>query len=430
MEQVINKTYVEAFSTKARYIILMGGRGAGRSTFASQYALARLLDTGYFRCAIMRYILGDVRNSIYQEILDRIDEKDVRFATHINDSMMTIDYLANAINAHGFKKVSGEQKSKMKSLANYNCVIVEEADEVSESDFMQLDDTLRTVKGDITVILLLNPPPKSHWIIKRWFDLKKSALGEFYVPTLKPNNPDVLFINSTYRSNVQNISEQTIANYERYAITKPDHYFNMIKGLVPETVKGRIYTNWDVIDEIPHQARLERHGLDFGFTNDPAAIVDVYWYNGGYIVDERAYATGLHNKDLATIIENLKPAITVADSSEPKSIEEMQDLGITIIPATKGAGSVSQGIDYVQSQQISVTRRSKNIIREYENYAWLLDKEGEGLNEPRDEYNHAMDAIRYALTSMRGALSQNDADVQKRNMDRNRDRIQKVDSTR
>jgi len=127
----------------------MGGRGAGRSTVASQFAIAKLTSTEYSRTAIMRYILGDVRNSIYREIIDRATENGILESLSVNDSMMTISYGKNTINAVGFKKSSGEQKAKLKSLANYNCVIIEEADEITEEDFIQLDDSLRTVKGDL-----------------------------------------------------------------------------------------------------------------------------------------------------------------------------------------------------------------------------------------------------------------------------------------
>jgi len=400
MEQVINSCYKPLFTSNARYIILMGGRGAGRSTVASQLANARLVAPEYFRCAIMRYILGDIRNSIYREITDRADEIGIINKLRINDSTMYIEHGENSINAVGFKKSSGDQKSKLKSLANYNCVIVEEADEIPEADFMQLDDSLRTVKGDITIILLLNPPAKSHWIIKRWFNLLPSGIKDFYLPELKPELTDTLYIRTSYEDNIVNIAPASIAQYENYKETKPNHYWNMIKGYVPETVKGKIYNNWQVIDEVPHEARLYKYGLDFGYTNDPTSIVGVYQYNGGYILDEITYQKGLGNKPIADILLTLEPMIVVADSSEPKSIDEIKLHGVNIIPATKGSGSVNQGIQFVKDQKISVTKRSVNILNEYENYAWDVDKlTGESKNIPIDKYNHALDAVRYALSS-------------------------------
>lgn len=379
----------------------MGGRGAGRSTVASQFALAKLIENIYFRCAIMRFILTDIRNSIFREITDRAEENEIKDKIRINEGMMALQYRHNSINAVGFRKASGDQKSKLKSLANYNCVIIEEADEIPEQDFMQLDDTLRTVKADITIILLLNPPPKSHWIIRRWFDLLPSGVADFYVPKLKPEfDSDTLFIRTSYLDNIKNIAPETFLNYERYKQTKPEHYYNLVRGLVPEVVRGKIYSGWIEIPEVPETARLLRHWLDFGYVNDPTAIGDLYEWNGCLVFDEQAYTTGLLNPQIASIIKNLAKAITVADSAEPKSIDEIAMADIAIIPAKKGSDSIRNGIDQVQSQKIYVTKRSRNIWNEYNNYAWREDKNGEMSNEPKDVYNHHMDGIRYAVSSL------------------------------
>lgn len=400
MIQTVNKVYKPIFTQHHRYVILMGGRGAGRSTVASQYAIAKLTSEEYFRCAIMRYILGDIRNSIYKEILDRAEEKGIKQALNVNESLMSIKFGLNSINAVGFKKSSGDQKAKLKSLANYNCVIIEEADEISEEDFIQLDDSLRTMKGDITVILLLNPPAREHWIIKRWFNLERTEVPDFYLPKLKPEMTDTLFLSTSYLDNRMNIDEATFDRYEGYRETKPDHYYNMIKGYVPEVVKGRIYSGWQEIDTVPHEARLERYGLDFGYSNDPTAIVAIYYYNGGYILDEICYQVGLSNKYIADIIKAEPFAPVRADSADPKSIDELNLYKVSIQPAQKGPGSVNQGIQYVQSQRISYTKRSVNIKKEYNNYAWDKDKDGNVLNVPIDRYNHILDATRYGFDGM------------------------------
>ena len=400
--QTVNSCYKPLFETKARYIILMGGRGAGRSTVASQYAMAKLCDPQYFRCAIMRYVLGDIRNSIYREITDRSEERGITSALAINDTVMTIDYGANSINAVGFKKSSGDQKAKLKSLANYTHVIIEEADEINEEDFMQLDDSLRTLKADIKIILLLNPPPKLHWIIRRWFNLKNSEMRDFYIPELKPEITDTCFIHTSYKDNEKNIAIQSIQNYENYQYTKPSHYWNMVRGLVPEVVRGKIYKNWTIIEELPIEARLERRGVDYGYSNDPTAIVNLYRWNGGVVIDEVAYRKEMSNRDIASIIlaQDYPDILVVGDSAEPKSNDELKLYGVNIIPAVKGADSIVNGIQVVQNEKIFVTKRSTHIIDEYDNYAWKEDKEGNNLNTPKDLWNHAMDAIRYALTTM------------------------------
>lgn len=411
MNQQVNSKYKPLFVDKARYFILMGGRGGGRSTVASQYALSHLMGKEYFRCAIMRYILGDIRNSIYKEITDRAEENDIVGQLEINDSLMKIEHGQNSINAVGFKKSSGEQRAKLKSLASYNCVIVEEADEVQEEDFMQLDDSLRTVKGDIKIILLLNPPAKNHWIIKRWMELGDSEEPGYYTYSLRNDVTDTILINTNYKDNLENLSPISVRQYEAYRRLKPQHYWNMVRGYVPETITGKIYKNWQIIDKIPHEARLERRGLDFGYTNDPTAIVDVYYYNGGYIFDERVYQKGLSNRQIADLLKSYEDPQTpvIADSAEPKSIDEIYDYGVNIKGATKGKDSVNQGIQFVQDQRISVTKRSTHLLEEYENYAWDVDKEGEVLNKPVDAWNHALDAIRYSFD---GLIINQDADIE------------------
>ena len=165
-------------------------------------------------------------------------------------------------------------------------------------------------------------------------------------------------------------------------------------------IAGRIYIGWQTISEIPFGARLERFGVDFGYTNDPTAIIAAYYYDGGYIIDEIAYTKSLSNKQIADILLNQQKALTVADSAEPKSIDELISYGLFVMPSVKGQGSVQQGIQSIQSQKISVTARSTNILKEYRNYMWIEDKNGVITNEPDHTWSHSMDAIRYALSSI------------------------------
>ena len=171
-------------------------------------------------------------------------------------------------------------------------------------------------------------------------------------------------------------------------------------GLLGE-VEGKIYKDWQIINDIPHEARLVMRGLDFGYTNDPTAVIDVYEYNGGYILDELVYRKGLSNKRIAEYITATErdDVLVVADSAEPKSIDELKEYGINVIPAKKGQGSIYQGIQYVQDKKISITKRSTFTIKEYRNYLFAVDKEGNITNKPEGGLDHAMDAIRYAISS-------------------------------
>lgn len=166
-------------------------------------------------------------------------------------------------------------------------------------------------------------------------------------------------------------------------------------------VEGKIYSDWKIIDEVPHTAKLVRFGLDFGYTNDPSAVVAVYQYDGGLILDEVLFQKGMQNSQIAGVLQNQEANVMiVADSAEPKSIDELSAYGLTVIPAVKGKDSVAYGIDLVQDQRISVTKRSVNVIKEYRNYLWETDKNGKITRVPEHTYSHSMDAIRYAVTSL------------------------------
>jgi phage terminase large subunit len=380
----------------------MGGRGAGRSMVASQYAVSKLFGKRYFRCAIMRYIAGDIRHSIYQDIHDRLEETERIGSVEVKENLLTFLWGENKINGLGFKKSSGDQTAKLKSLAGYNCIVIEEADEISEEDFMQLDDSLRTMKGDIKIILLLNPPSKNHWIIKRWFNLSPSEVEGFYRPTLKESRTDTTFIHSTYLDNLRNISLSTRENYEGYKKTKPDHYYNMIRGLVSEGARGRIFKNWTTMrpedfDKIPYPSTF---GLDFGFTNDPTALVEVKKHRNKAWVRQLIYETGMTNPGISRRLRELeisKSAPIYADSAEPKSIRELSDDGWNVLPAEKGPDSINAGIDMLLDMEIVYTEDSVDIAKESQEYKWALDKNKEPTNKPIDKWNHGMDAIRYDI---------------------------------
>jgi|SRR3990167_1692886 len=173
------------------------------------------------------------------------------------------------------------------------------------------------------------------------------------------------------------------------------------EGLLGEII-SRIYTGWQFIDDIPHEARLERRWLDFGYSNDPSAIGEIYYFNGGYILEELMYQKGMSNKQLADFLLSLtKPnTLIVADSAEPKSIDELRSYGLNVMPSVKGKDSVRNGIQVIQDQPISVTKRSLNLIKEYRNYLWLEDKNGKIINEPSPGNDHHMDGMRYAMTTM------------------------------
>jgi phage terminase large subunit len=163
---------------------------------------------------------------------------------------------------------------------------------------------------------------------------------------------------------------------------------------------GACIPDWDRIGTVPEEARLLCYGLDFGYTNDPSALVAMYKYNDGYILDEVLYKTGMLNSDISNFIRSECDAsvYTFADSAEPKSIDELKKRGHKISGTQKGRDSVVHGINLMNQQRLWVTDRSKNLVNELQNYVWMKDKDGSTLNKPVDAFNHAIDAARYAIS--------------------------------
>ncbi len=233
---------------------------------------------------------------------------------------------------------------------------------------------------------------------KEFIILDYNPTNEFWAMTdVKGARDDVEFIILTYKDN-EGLSKEIIESIEQRKNRKG--WWQVYgEGQLGE-VEGKIYKDWLIVEEIPHEARLERRGLDFGYTNDPTAIIDIYYYNGGYIFDEVCYKKGMSNKQIADTLKTLESdTLTIADSAEPKSIDEIKLYDVNIQPAVKGPGSINQGIQFIQNQKISMTKRSANLIKEYRNYLWSTDKNGAIINTPEGGLDHALDAVRYAMSS-------------------------------
>lgn len=287
-----------------------------------------------------------------------------------DNSWNKTDYIYTFPTGTKIEFFSADQPGKVRGPRR-DILFINEANNISYETYTQLE-----VRTKILIWLDWNP------------------VQEFWWYTEVNGKTDCDFLTLTYKDN-EALDENIIKAIESRMGNKL--WWQVYGEGVLGEAEGRIYKDWQVIDEIPHEARLERYGLDFGFTNDPSGIVAVYYYNGGYLLDEILYQRGLTNNQLADTLKNLPPALVKADSAEPKSIEEIRQYGINIIAVEKGADSVLHGIQFVQSQRIGVTKRSTNLLKEYRNYLWLTDKDGKIINEPDHVWSHLMDAVRYAL---------------------------------
>lgn len=221
---------------------------------------------------------------------------------------------------------------------------------------------------------------------------------EFWVHTELMKDPDSDFVILTYKDN-EALDPAIVKEIEKAKEkAKTSAYWQnwwKVYGLGQTgSLEGVIFNNWKQIDSIPQDAQYLGNGLDFGYSNDPTAIVDFYEWNGKIIWDERTYQKGLLNNQIANILKT-NNVITIAESAEPKSIAEIKLHGVKIVPTEKGPDSIKFGIQLIQDKDFLVTASSLNLIKELRGYTWRTDKTGKSLNVPIDDFNHAIDAARY-----------------------------------
>lgn len=235
-----------------------------------------------------------------------------------------------------------------------------------------------------------------------WLDY--NPVSTFWVDNELIGQPDVDFITLTYKDNeaLPSTIVKEIESAKEKAKTS-SYWANWWKvyGLGQiGSLEGVCIPDWKEIRTLPEEARLLCYGQDFGYTNDPSSLVALYKWNNAYIFDEIIYQKKLLNSDISDLYNTYGVnEVVYADSAEPKSIAELCGYGHDVVAVTKGRDSIVYGINLINQNEIYVTSRSKNLIKELSNYTWMTDKEGNKLNKPIDAFNHAIDAARYALTS-------------------------------
>lgn len=226
--------------------------------------------------------------------------------------------------------------------------------------------------------------------------------ARFWVHDKLIGKPDVQLIISDHRHNPFLPAD---LHKEIEAIEDPELFKVYARGKTGK-VDGIVYSNWQLCDAMPCEYKKRWIGIDFGFTNDPTAIVDVRLSEGELWIDQLKYSTKMLNSDIADVLNSYDIGHTeiVADSAEPKSIAELKNRGFRVEGANKGADSIDAGIAIVKSYKLNVTRRSLDLIQELQSYCWKKDKQtGRSINEPIDAFNHALDAVRYVALNKLGA---------------------------
>lgn len=385
-KKLFNETYYPyLLDYKHRYEVYYGGAGSGKSVFVAQKLIFKALNQKR-KILVIRKVGTTLKDSVFQLINDTLKEWKIYNLCQVNLSTYTITLPNDSV----FLFKGLDDREKIKSITDITDIWCEEATELAEDDYTQLDLRLRALKPDLQLICSFNPVSKANWVYKKWFASSAQPNGDTFI--LKTTYKDNRFLPKAY---INALEEKQKTNYSYYKIYALGEFCSLDK---------LVFSNWEAADfdntEINGVLLV---GLDFGFVNDTTALI-------ASLLDEenkRLYifkewgATGKTNKEIADVITALgfSKSVIIADSAEPKSIEELRRDGISRIrESTKGKDSIIHGIQKLQNYKIIVHPTCEKIITEFENYSWKKDKQsGEYVNQPIDEFNHFIDALRYSL---------------------------------
>jgi len=370
-------TYYHVKNSTARIQVHQGGTRSGKSfsILTAIIELCYLNENAGAVITIVRKTFPAVRATIMRDFFEILEREGIYNVDLHNKSEATYLLFGNLV-----EFVSIDQPQKIRGRKR-SLLFANEANELDLESWRQLIMRTTGIPNGPAIIIDYNPSDEFHWI----YD---------HVLT----RDDHAFFQTTYKDNPF-LPESTVAEIERLQEADPDYW--RVYGLGERGVsRATILTHWKQVVQVPDGWKLLSIGLDFGYTNDPTAIVKVYTYGHGFCLDEVCYATGLTNAAIAQTLRDAEvgKAMIVADSAEPKSIDEIHGHGFNIHPARKGPDSVRSGIDFLRSRPLFITERSVNGIKELRNYKYKEDKNGRQLNEPVDAFNHFVDASRYAVT--------------------------------
>lgn len=397
IQSIVGKGYADFWNTKKTYVVCKGSRASKKSKTSALWHIAKMMKYPQSNTLVIRKVERTLRNSAFSDLKWAVHQLGVDSFWSCTTSPLEMTYLPTGQKIL-FRGLDDKYKITSISVPNgvLNFLWIEEAFEIStEDDFDTLDESIRGVLPEgyfKRVTITFNPWSEKHWLKKRFFD-----------------NPadNVLAITTTYKCN-EWLSETDKQLFEDMKKRNPRRY--AVAGLGGwGIVDGLVYENWkeEAFDHTSDEFRKEHpnliscFGLDFGYTNDPSTLfcglLDLK--EKRLFVFDEMYEKGLSNKRIAETVLGMgygKERIT-ADSAEPKSIDELKSLGLRVKAATKGKDSIKNGIQWIQDLEIIIHPRCVNFITEISNYTWDTDKFGTKLNVPIDDFNHLMDAMRYAL---------------------------------
>lgn len=396
LPEVIGKGYGTYWNYKGRYRVVKGSRASKKSTTTALNMIYRIMTYPNSNGLVIRKVFRTIKDSCFSQLKWAIHRLKVDKYWKATNSPLELTYLPTGqkILFRGL-----DDPLKVTSVAvdkGSLCFLwIEEAYEImSEDDFNMLDESIRGQVPDglfKQITLTLNPWNDRHWIKRRFFDTE---------------DKDILAITTNYKCN-EWLDESDLKVFETMKLHNPKRYrvaglgeWGVVDGLVYENVREDRFNKEDVIKNNPDIKPV--FGLDFGYTNDPTALfcglLDLENYKI-YVFDE-LYEKGLSNKNIYKEIEKMgyRKERIIADSAEPKSIDELKDLGLyRISPAKKGKDSILNGVQFIQNFEIIVHPRCVNFMTEITNYQWAKDKFNKAINEPIDDFNHLQDAMRYAI---------------------------------
>ena len=381
----LNKKYTNLFESDTRYFVITGGRGSSKSFSINAFLLLLTYEEGH-TILFTRYTLTSAHVSIIPEFIEKIEILDRYEDFNITKDEIVNNKTGSKILFKGIKTSSGQQTANLKSLSGVTCFVLDEAEELTDENiFDKIDLSIRSQTKQNRVILVLNPAMKNHFIYQRFFESKGIQAGSNVI------KDDVTYIHTTYLDNADNLSKSFLNQINDIKINNPSKYEHVILGGWLDKADGVVFTNWEFGAFNPNYLQTS-FGMDFGFSIDPDALAEVAidLKNKILYVKEHIYQRGLKTHELSKmLIEKTKGGLIIADSAEPRLIDDLRFQKVNIQAVKKG--TIESGIVRMQDFKIIVEPNSTNIAKELNNYCYL----NKGSRLYVDNWNHIIDAIRY-----------------------------------